>query len=704
MSTTSAHHASTRPRSPSIAAYDTFEQDYSDPVVFHTTAITEDAHKQSFSSPATKEKTSDSYPLHNCWIFDTGADTHITNDVNRFIGPLRQTDRKTQVYSRNTFIDVHGYGDARINLTDPRTNQQRIVILRNTAYIPSFHTNIVSGFNARRHNIFPDIENMELYYRNPTTNTRSRYAKLFAKERILLLENNYVEPSIIYPQAHFSLTIPVATAELDLWHKRLGHASVQVIKHLPTATRRAAISPSQSENAPCSTWTLTKAKKQISRVPFDEPTCPFDRVHVDLMFFEPGYNKHTVAFHLYDPFTGFHLVTTGTTKTIFNSALKEFVNLIERQFGYTIRVLVMNGERTFDNSTRQFISSKGIIISITAPETPEQNGPGERSGQTFTIIGRGFRIEGRLTSSLWPELIKTGVYIANRTPIQRRQYTTPYELVFKQKPRVHHLRIIGCTAYVKDTKIKQTHKLHPRAHIGYLVRYSASTIFHIWVPHLNRIIRSRDVTFDETRFSDPLNPFPDESIRKSIDLTLPDVEAKEDDFLIAQQLDNSFDFNTDDSNSQSHPSDFIPYTNITQPALIPSLAPAPSNGVDTKNSPTEELQPTVPMEDISYDNLQQTSTSDIISQQPSTSSTHDISLEVPATRMEIDTDIPPAQPSIYNQPPLITPQSLTSPEARILNENDMFTRLATDQSPSNETINDQSPPTVSTLNQSNQPI
>lgn len=43
-------------------------------------------------------------------------------------------------------------------------------------------------------------------------------------------------------------------------------------------------------------------------------------------------------------------------------------------------------------------------------------------------------------------------------------------------------------------------KLSAQAYIGYLLGYDSSNIFKIWYPSLNRVIRSRDVMFDETKF------------------------------------------------------------------------------------------------------------------------------------------------------------------------------------------------------------
>lgn len=61
----------------------------------------------------------------------------------------------------------------------------------------------------------------------------------------------------------------------------------------------------------------------------------------------------------------------------------------------------------------------------------------------------------------------------------------------------------GCRAYPLKKKIPRTQKLEPRAHIGYLVGYDSTNIYRIWIPSEGKVVRTRDVSFDEERFYDP---------------------------------------------------------------------------------------------------------------------------------------------------------------------------------------------------------
>lgn len=199
----------------------------------------------------------------------------------------------------------------------------------------------------------------------------------------------------------------------------------------------------------------------------------------------------------------------------------------------------MDNEASFDQQTKNEISKKGILVQATAPYTPEQNGAAERSGQTLVITARCLRIESQFPTNLWPMLILTAAYLANRTPLRRHSFKTPDEILHGIAPRLHHLKIIGCKAYVRqpDQAIRRTRKLDPRAQIGYLVGYSASTIYSIWISSLDKVIRSRDVTFDENSFYDPRNPLPDKVLREFAELKAPELDVSHEAIMLAEYAD-----------------------------------------------------------------------------------------------------------------------------------------------------------------------
>jgi hypothetical protein len=110
---------------------------------------------------------------------------------------------------------------------------------------------------------------------------------------------------------------------------------------------------------------------------------------------------------------------------------------------------------------------------------------------------------------MWPEAVTAAGYLLNRTPRQKYKWITPIERlqayvgVPDPQPKVGHIRIYGCRAYPLIQNRPKLNKLEPRTSIGYLVGWDSTNIFRIWIPTLQKVIRTRDVTFNENLKYDP---------------------------------------------------------------------------------------------------------------------------------------------------------------------------------------------------------
>ena len=83
-------------------------------------------------------------------------------------------------------------------------------------------------------------------------------------------------------------------------------------------------------------------------------------------------------------------------------------------------------------------------------------------------------------------------------------------MVLSRSPHAElaHLKVFGCRAYLLlrgSDKPPKSAKLHAHAAIGYLISYENQNTYRIWIPSLDKVIGCRDVTFDETKFFEPLN-------------------------------------------------------------------------------------------------------------------------------------------------------------------------------------------------------
>ncbi len=155
------------------------------------------------------------------------------------------------------------------------------------------------------------------------------------------------------------------------------------------------------------------------------------------------------------------------------------------------------------------MAEEGILIERTPPRTPKPNGPIERSGGVLIARGTCLRLDANLPEELWPEIYRSAGYLINRSPTKQFDWVSPLERLHSYfhirnaKPKVGHLRVYGCKVYILIKNRLRLDKLDPKAYIGYLIGYDATNIYRVWLPESNRVISTRDVTFDESARYDP---------------------------------------------------------------------------------------------------------------------------------------------------------------------------------------------------------
>ena len=100
----------------------------------------------------------------------------------------------------------------------------------------------------------------------------------------------------------------------------------------------------------------------------------------------------------------------------------------------------------------------------------------------FTIANRirTLLIDTYLPEELWIELVKTIVYLRNRSLIRTLDQLTPYEYLYKRKSDVSYLRIIGLTVYYHEVeselRLNRRMKLELRVRKCRLIKYGKEII------------------------------------------------------------------------------------------------------------------------------------------------------------------------------------------------------------------------------------
>ena len=223
-------------------------------------------------------------------------------------------------------------------------------------------------------------------------------------------------------------------------------------------------------------------------------------------------------------------------------------------------------------------------------------------------------VEANMPDSMWNEAYKIAGYIANRTPIKRLGWRTPFEMFIKSMPTMAHMHLFGCRAFPLIHKIPKLAKMSPRAQIGYLCGYDSTNIFRIWLPIQDKVIRIRDVKFDDNKLYHPsdleLSALRDTEVKRVVEsLEIPDV-INELSRGAEEDLESEYDSNTivinvpnrSTSRSTQNNDVYSPHQEDKEPSTTPQQLPTPKSTSPTTN-PTlsQDITPSTDLQSIEND-------------------------------------------------------------------------------------------------------
>ena len=150
--------------------------------------------------------------------------------------------------------------------------------------------------------------------------------------------------------------------------------------------------------------------------------------------------------------------------------------------------------------------TSGIQQWFTVPYKSAQNGLAERGFRTIFDGVRTVLAQSQVPVQLWLEALMYVNYTRNRLPHSRRPNTTPYEMLYKKKPMVSHLRTFGSRVYVHLPKVqRQYSKVGVRAEPYILVGYDEHSKGYrcLRIEDLTKISIVHDCKIDETTLGLP---------------------------------------------------------------------------------------------------------------------------------------------------------------------------------------------------------
>ena len=434
-------------------------------------------------------------------IVDSGATSHLFACQQNFIqSTMKPQVTEIQVAGGRIIKSTHK-GDVKLTTT-LLNGERRTLLLKDALLVPSLTHNLVSLRRMDNAAYTAQIGKGKITLSSPND---MLVAVAHLKEGLYVLDTDRHTPS-----ANLAATNTTDLPAIDLWHRRLGHASGKFLANFLSKSQR------KEKLSYCDACVQAK----MHRRPFFKTStgttnavaqAAFDIVVSDLvgpMRTISHTGKRYVAF-IIDVFTRYIWAIFLKSKDEFFNAYVIWSNFISRQTGKLPKRFHSDGGTEFHRSEfTDLFNEHGTEFTSTSPGSSNQNPIAERTNRTAFTMARSMLLQAGMPKKYWTDAIAYAVYVKNRLPaavLKGRQPALMLKEVAKETAQTlcRHLHIFGCKAWKHDTA---QGKLSAQAVL--CVFLGVDTIkkgYRLLSLSDSKISISRNVVFDETSYPNQNN-------------------------------------------------------------------------------------------------------------------------------------------------------------------------------------------------------
>lgn len=404
-------------------------------------------------------------------LMDTGASHFMMNDKELFvkgsITPNKDPSALLRLAGGSATLPIEGFGQ----YVQMNSKGERIVF-NDVLYAPDLNHNLLAGGRLVRSGVTTEL------LKDPHFRLVDRKKEIFVgsfvgEGSLPFVQLNPVSQPSPHPHSSFHVNKRKLTELAVLkFHYSLGHPG----KEYCIKMWRAGLSGKKLPDgvkiedfdviSRCRICPLAKNHKLPFKGHRTRSKDYLENVHLDLsgIFRTPSTEKNHYYVLFTDDYSGFKVVYGSKAKdaeTIFE-IFKEYLAYVERHSGKMLKKLSIDGGGEFLNDLFDpFCVEKGIVLRVTAPHTPQQNGVAERSNRTIALKARAMLIQSGLGTEYWYRAVKHTVFLDNRTVSSALNYKTPHEIWYQRRPTFDHIQPFGCLAYRLIRKELRGGKLQP---------------------------------------------------------------------------------------------------------------------------------------------------------------------------------------------------------------------------------------------------
>ena len=430
-------------------------------------------------------------PGNKSWLLDSACCNHMTSHASYF-------SQKTPLVPSPI---IHTADSSHMSVSHIGTVSSPDLTIPDTYLIPKLSFNLLSVGQLCELGLDLHFSNRGVDVQDPLT------GKLLGTGR---KTGRLFELCNLQIPSHMVSSSVAATTTLspDLWHSRLGHASLSRLQLLASQSHLGSVNFDKFDCMSCQFGKQTK-------LPFNKSdsfsSAPFDLVHSDVWgpapFITEGGSRYFVIF--VDDYSRFTWIYLLKHRSDLVSIFQTFHKMIQTQFSRTIKVFRSdNAQEYHDKSFLSILESNGTLPHYSCPYTSQQNGRAERKLRHILDVVRTLLISASVPERFWGEAALTAVYTINRIPSPTTHKKSPFELLYDKIPDYSSLRVFGCVCFV-SLPSHERNKLEPRSRLCCFLGYGISQKgFRCYDPISRRLRISRHVEFWEHQTFSSRQHFP----------------------------------------------------------------------------------------------------------------------------------------------------------------------------------------------------
>ncbi|KAK3032253.1 hypothetical protein RJ639_037427 [Escallonia herrerae] len=179
---------------------------------------------------------------------------------------------------------------------------------------------------------------------------------------------------------------------------------------------------------------------------------------------------------------------------------KKWKALVENETGNKIKCLKSdNGGEYRDGGFQEYCSNNGIRLIMTVKRTPQENGLAGKMNRTIMEQARCMRIHADLPLQFWVAAVDIAIYLIKISPSGALNGGILEEEWSGKPVNYSFLKVFGCIAYAHNDK-EERKKLDFKSQKCVFIGYAGDEYgYRLWDYEHNKIIRSRNVIFDESQ-------------------------------------------------------------------------------------------------------------------------------------------------------------------------------------------------------------